>query len=128
MSEAISQESLNQLFLEARSYKSMLNRDVSNETLKRMYALLKWAPTSVNSMPARFMFIKSDEMKEKLYPALMDSNIIQVKSAPVTVVIAFDENFHDNVTRLYPAYDAKEYFQSNNEIRQATAFRNSSMQ
>jgi 3-hydroxypropanoate dehydrogenase len=128
MSKAISQESMNQLFLEARSYKSMLNQDVGDDTLKSLYDLLKWAPTSVNAMPGRFLFIKSDAMKEKLYPALMESNIIQVKTAPVTVVIAFDENFHNNVTRLYPAYDAKEYFETNNEIRQATAFRNSSMQ
>jgi 3-hydroxypropanoate dehydrogenase len=89
---------------------------------------MKWGPTSVNSQPARVLFIRTRAEKERLAPALMGSNIEQVLAAPVTAIVAYDERFHDQVTRLFPPYDAKALFEGDAKLRYETAFRNSSLQ
>ena len=124
----IPNESIEQLFTKARSHRSWIERPVSQETLRELYEVTKWAPTSVNLAPARFVFVQTELAKEKLYPYLMDSNVEQVRSAPVTVIIAYDEKFYANAERLYPAYDTTDYFKNDPKISSDTAFRNSSLQ
>ena len=124
----IPNESIELLFTKARSHRSWTERPVSQETLRELYEVMKWAPTSVNLAPARFVFVQTELAKEKLYPYLMDSNVEQVRSAPVTVIIAYDEKFYANAERLYPAYDTTDYFNNDPKISYDTAFRNSSLQ
>lgn len=88
MSKPVSQESLNQIFAEARSHHAWTSRPVAEETLRSLYEVMKWGPTSVNSLPARVVFVQSEAARAKLYPALMNSNVQQVKAAPVTAIIA----------------------------------------
>lgn len=128
MRHPIPDESIEQLFTKARSHRSWTERPVSQETLRELYEVMKWAPTSVNLAPARFVFVQTELAKEKLYPYLMDSNVAQVKSAPVTVIIAYDEKFYANAKRLYPAYDTTDYFKNDSKISSDTTFRNSSLQ
>lgn len=127
-SSALSSEALKQLFLEARSHHFWLDKPVFDEQLRAIYELTKWGPTSVNASPMRLLFVKSQEGKEKLLPALMGSNVEQVKQAPVTAVIAYDEKFFDELPKLFPAFDAKSLFANNQQLGQETAFRNSSLQ
>ena len=124
----LSPEALKQIFTEARTHHSWQNRPVSGVQLREIYELAKWAPTSVNANPMRVVFVKSAAEKEKLYPALMGSNPEQVKSAPVTAIIAFDEKFFDHLPKLMPAFDARPMFANNKELAEVTAFRNSSLQ
>lgn len=126
--KSISNEALAQLFTEARSHHAWKDIQVPDELLQQVYELMKWGPTSVNGAPARILFIKSAEAKEKLYPALMGSNVEQVKQAPVTAVVAFDEKWLDQVEKLFPAYPVRPYFEGNEKLLFDTAFRNSSMQ
>jgi 3-hydroxypropanoate dehydrogenase len=128
MNQAISKESIEQLFTEARTHHAWLNKPVSNELLRSVYELTKWGPTSVNSSPIRIFFVKSESEKEKLYPALGGSNVEQVKAAPVTAILAYDEKFYDQLTKLFPAFDAKPMFSSNSALSESTGFRNSSLQ
>lgn len=128
MKNRLSESALQQLFTEARSYRFWDSKGVSDETLQELYGLMKWGPTSVNAMPARIFFLKSAEGKEKLIPALMGMNIDQVKSAPVTAIIAYDLRFYDHLQKLYPAYDAKPLFENDAKLSFETAFRNSSLQ
>ncbi|RYZ63590.1 MAG: malonic semialdehyde reductase [Proteobacteria bacterium] len=100
----------------------------SDEQLQALYDLLKWGPTSINSSPARFTFVKSDEAKAKLYPALAEMNVEQVRTAPVTVIVSWDENFTDKMGKLFPAYDATQYFKANPQIIPDHVLRNSSLQ
>jgi 3-hydroxypropanoate dehydrogenase len=93
-----------------------------------VFDLAKWAPTSVNSLPARFLFVKSQAAKAKLIPALAESNVPQVAQAPVTVIVAYDERFFDELPTLFPAFDAKSMFASNPALSEQTAFRNGSLQ
>jgi len=119
---------LAQLFTDARSHHAWLPQPVSDDLLRSLYDLTKWGPTSVNASPMRILFVKSNEEKEKLYPALGGSNVEQVKAAPVTAIVAFDEKFYDHLPKLFPAFDAKSMFAGNKPLSESTAFRNSSLQ
>ena len=55
----LNDEALNLLFREARSYSAWLNRPVEDDTLRQLYDLAKWGPTSANAGPARFIFVRS---------------------------------------------------------------------
>ena len=128
MSQSLSPEIMKQLFTEARTHHHWQAKPVSDDTLHAIYDLAKWAPTSMNSGPMRITFIKSAAEKEKLLPALMGSNIEQVKAAPVTAIISIDTEFFNHMPRLFPAFDAKTMLQSNQAMAEITAMRNSSMQ
>jgi 3-hydroxypropanoate dehydrogenase len=124
----LNQEAIAQLFTEARTHHAWLPKDVSDETLKQLYDVTKWGPTSVNAGPMRVLFVKSKPEKEKLLPALMGSNVGQVQEAPVTAIIAFDEKFYDQLPKLFPAFDARSMFANDKVMSEVTAFRNSSLQ
>lgn len=128
MNTALSSDALKQLFTEARSHHFWLDRPVYDEQLKAIYDITKWGPTAVNANPMRIVFVKSAQAKEQLYPALMGSNVEQVRQAPVTAIIAFDEKFFEELPRLFPAFDAKSMFVNNQAMSFDTAFRNSSLQ
>ena len=103
----LSIESLKILFTEARSHKAWLNKEVTDEQIDKIYSLLKFAPTSGNCCPARFTFIKSDEAKKRLKPALDQGNIDKSMSAPCIVIISYDTEFYESLSILSPHTDAK---------------------
>src|SRR5437773_11232725 len=95
------------LFREARTYSAWQDRPVTDQTLRDLYDLLKWAPTSANSAPARFAFLRSKEAKERLRPTLAPLNIEKTMTAPVTVIVAYDMKFYQqlrNCFRTTPAW------------------------
>ncbi|MCB6182886.1 malonic semialdehyde reductase [Leeia sp. TBRC 13508] len=125
---AVSTEVLKQAFTEARTFNKFTDQPVSEATLRELYDLFKWAPTSMNSQPARLVFLTSAEAKQKLAPALSPGNLDKTLAAPVTVIIAQDNRFFDHLPTQFPAYDAKPMFEANAALADATAFRNSSLQ
>jgi len=128
MNTAISNESIRQLFTGARTHRAWQDRDVADGLLHEIYDLAKWGPTSANSLPMRIVFVKSNSAKEKLMPALAGSNVEQVRAAPVTAIVAYDQKFYDQLPTLFPAFDAQSLFASNPSLSEQTAFRNSSLQ
>ncbi|WP_430246151.1 malonic semialdehyde reductase [Neorhizobium sp. DAR64861/K0K2] len=116
------------LFTEARSHNGWLTGTVADETLIALYDLLKFAPTSANCSPARFIFVRSDEAKERLRPALSSGNLAKTMSAPVTVIAAYDTVFYDKLPELFPHGDARSWFTSSPELAEETAFRNGTLQ
>ena len=128
MSEAVNQSALNTLFTTARTHNGWLDKPVSDATLRDVYDLLKMGPTSANCSPARFVFIRSQEGKEKLRPALSGGNLEKTLSAPVTAIVAWDSLFYDRLPELFPHGDARSWFTSSKELAEETAFRNSAMQ
>lgn len=125
---ALSAEALAQLFTEARSYNGWLDRPVSDEQLHAIWDLVKMAPTSANMQPARIVWVKSDEAKAKLATCVMEGNRAKVLAAPVTAVIGYDIDFHEELPWLFPHTDAKSWFEGNEAGREEGAFRNSSLQ
>ena len=120
---------LDQLFREARTHNAWLDKPVSERTLHELYDLLKWGPTSANASPARFVFLRSREAKERLRPALAPGNVQKVMTAPVTVIIAYDLRFYEKMTKLFPHNPGMgELFAKNPQLIETTARRNSSLE
>jgi len=117
-----------QLFDNARSHNAFAPAAVPEATLRQLYDLLKWAPTSANCSPARFIFVSTPEAKARLLPAMSPGNLEKTKLAPVSVIIGMDMAFYDKLPQLFPHADAKSWFVGNEAMIAATAFRNSSMQ
>lgn len=124
----LDQAALDQLFLEARSYNHYTDHPVSDDDLRALWDLLKMGPTSANQLPARFVWCTSDAAKAKLAACCSEGNRDKVLKAPVTVIVAMDTEFHEHLPVLFPHTDAKSWFDGNAELRQASAFRNSTLQ
>lgn len=103
----IADDSLRQVFLEARTFSAWSPEPVSDDLLRRVYDLAKLGATATNSHPTRFLFVKSPEAKLRLEPTLSPGNVDKVRAAPVTVVVAFDERFHEKMPTLFPARGAQ---------------------
>lgn len=119
---------LEQLFLEARTRNAWQDRPVEDATLRKLYDLLRMAPTSANCSPGRFVFVRSPEGKEKLRPALSAGNLQKTMAAPVTVIVAQDAKFYDRLPQLFPHTDARSWFTGSAAVAEETAFRNSTLQ
>ncbi|MBN8472565.1 malonic semialdehyde reductase [Corallococcus exiguus] len=126
---ALDTDALEQLFTEARTHSGWQDRPVTDETLRRIYELARMAPTAVNSQPVRLVFVRSREAKEKLKPALSPGNVDKTMQAPVTVIVAYDTAFHEQMPKLFPARDMKSVFAAmTQEAREQAAFMNGTLQ
>ena len=119
---------LDTLFRAARTQNKWTDQPVSTEDLHALYDLLKWAPTSANASPGRFIFLTSHGAKERLRPALSAGNLDKTMAAPVTVIIAQDGAFYDRLPELFPQADARAWFAGNTALAEETAFRNATLQ
>jgi 3-hydroxypropanoate dehydrogenase len=120
---------LDLLFREARTHNKWHEDAVSDETLHELYDLLKQGPTSANCSPARFLFLRTKEAKERLAPALSSGNLAKTMAAPVTVIVAYDPKFYERLPFLFPHNpDATSWFTSNESLAATTAFRNGTLQ
>lgn len=117
-----------QLFDNARTHNGFAAEPIPEATLRQLYDLVKWGPTSANCSPARFIFVTTPEGKAKLLPGMSPGNFEKTKAAPVTVVIGMDMVFYEKLPALFPHADAKAWFVGNQPMIDATAFRNSSIQ
>jgi len=125
---ALDDKALDILFRESRTKWEFTDEPVTDADLQAIYDLMKMGPTSANCSPARLVFVRSPEGKEKLKPALSAGNIDKVMAAPVTVIIAQDPLFYQHLPKLFPPADAKAWFSGNPDLAEETAFRNSSLQ
>ena len=100
---AIDAGALAQLFTDAHTYSAWRDDDVSLALIRELYELVRWAPTSMNSNPARFVFLCSDEAKERLRPHLDEKNVKQTMTAPCCAIVAEDVEFLQYMDRLVPA-------------------------
>ncbi|MCO4892193.1 malonic semialdehyde reductase [Cupriavidus sp. WGtm5] len=128
MDKRLSEEGMDLIFREARTHNAWLNRPVSDETLRQLYDLMKWGPTSANCSPARILFLRTPEAKQRLLPALAPGNAEKTMAAPVTAIIAYDIKFYELLPKLFPHADARSWFADTPELALSTARRNSSLQ
>ena len=124
----LDQSGLDLLFNNARSQKAWIDRPVDEAVLRQVYDLAILGSTSGNCLPMRVVFITSTEGKEKLRPTLGSNNVDKVITAPVTAIVAYDLEFAEHLSRLFPYGDAKSWFTGNQSLIQTTALRNSSLQ
>lgn len=126
--ERLDDAALDTLFRTARTRRAWLDRPVSDEALRSVYDLAKWGPTSANTCPARFVFIRSPEEKTRLKPHLYPTNVDKTMSAPACVIVAYDIRFYELMPRLSPGRDVRSMFEGNAALIQETAQRNSALQ
>ena len=116
------------LFTDARTQNKWTDQPVTDAELEAIFDLVKMGPTSANCSPARFVFVRTPEGKEKLKPALSAGNLEKTMTAPVTVIVAHDPHFYEQLPKLFPHADARAWFAGNETLANETAFRNGSMQ
>src|SRR5579862_3187905 len=129
MQHPLSDAALDQLFRKARTHNAWSDRPVDDELLRRLYNLMKWGPTSANLSPARLLFLRTREAKERLRPALMSGNVEKTMAAPVTAIVAYDELFYEKAPTLFPVNPGmRDMFAKSPELAESTAFRNGTLQ
>ena len=121
-------QALDALFRTARTRWEFTDEPVTDDDLRALYELVKLGPPSANSSPARFVFVRTAEGKEKLKPALSAGNLEKTMKAPVTVIVAQDPQFYNQLPKLFPAVDAKAWFSGNPDLAEDTASRNATLQ
>jgi len=124
----ISQEAVDQLFSEERTHSTWLPEPVPVELLRKAYEFARLGPTSANGSPARFVFLTTPGAKARLKPVLAPGNVDKTMAAPVTVIIAWDTEFHEHLPKLFPHADIRSYFVGNKPLIAENALRNSSLQ
>ena len=125
---SIGQNALETIFLKARTHNGWQKKDVPEALLRELHDTLKFGPTSANCCPARFIFVKSKEAKERLKPHLDEGNREKTMAAPVTVIIVYDLKFYEHMKKLFPHTDARSWFEGKPEKIKYTAFQNGTLQ
>lgn len=128
MNLPLSDAALDQLFRQARSFNGYLDTPVSDEQLRAIWDVMKFGPTSANCLPARIVWVRSAEAKEKLSHLVSEGNVAKIRSAPVTAILGMDQKFYEHLPDLFPHADARSWFAGNDALAEMTAFRNSSLQ
>ncbi len=128
MTTALDSIALDRLFFKARSHNLWQGRDVPDALLEQLYLTMRQGPTSNNCCPARLVFVRSTEAKQKLLPALKGHNGEKMLQAPVTAIVAWDSRFFELLPKLFPIYDAGAPYRENPQATYSAALRNSSLQ
>lgn len=123
----IDRQARNQLFLDARTANGFNDKPVPRELLEEAYELARFGPTSMNTQPARYVFLTTPEAKARLLPTLSPGNIEKTRSAPVTVIVATDTRFFEYMPQVWHGPGAQEMFEGNPPMAQATATRNGTL-
>ena len=123
----IAQPCLDQIFLKARTANGFLPTPVPLELLKEVYDLARFGATSMNTQPARYVFLLTAESRARLLPAMSAGNLEKSRAAPVTVIVATDSRFYEHMPQVWHKPGAKEMFEGNAALAQATATRNGTL-
>jgi 3-hydroxypropanoate dehydrogenase len=129
MTTPLSNDALDVLFRHARSHNVWLDKPVSDHLLRQLYVLMAYGPTSANSCPARILFLRTHEAKERLRPALSPTNVEKTMQAPVTAIVGYDLKFFEHTPKLFPHNPGmRNNFANNQKLAEITAFRNGTLQ
>jgi 3-hydroxypropanoate dehydrogenase len=128
MANALDMTARKQLFTEARTRNAWHPQALDDDVLNELYELAKWGPTAANSNPARFVFVRSPEGKQRLEKHLSPGNVAKTAGAPVCVIVAYDGEFYEFMPQLFPARDMKTSFVGRPEVIMDTAIRSSTLQ
>lgn len=124
----LSADSIDLILRDARSHYAWTDRPVADEVLQEMYDITINGPTSMNTLPARFVFVKSPEGKARLAKSLKPQNVAKMMGAPVTVIVAYDMDFWKELPFLFPHEDRRHLFDGKPEYCADTAYRNGTLQ
>ena len=118
---------LNQLFLEARTANGFTDRSVPMALIREVYDIAKFGPTSMNTQPARYVFLTTPEAKARLKPALMAGNVDKTMLAPMVAIIAKDTHFFEHMPQVWHVPNAKDMFVDSPPMAASTATRGTTL-
>ena len=121
-------KTLDLLLREARTHSDFIDKPVGEELLRAAHELMKWGPTSANSQPARFLYLRSRESREKLRAALSATNLEKTLKAPLVCIVAYDTRFWEHLPRMFHNPEAISWFKDKGAHTETTAFRNGTLQ
>ena len=125
----LSPEAQDLLFREARTANTFTDEPVTDEQVRAIYELAKWAPTSMNNQPLRIVLVRSDEARAKLVGLMAEGNKPKTEAAPLVAVLAADNEFHEELPKVFPHFPAaKDMFAANEEMRARSAELNATLQ
>jgi len=101
---------LGQLFVEARTHSRWQPEPVDDALVRELYELARMPPTAANTQPMRLLFLQSRASREQLRPALAPGNVEKTMTAPLTVIVAHDLAFYEQLPTLMPHVDARSWF------------------
>ncbi|MDP3252603.1 MAG: malonic semialdehyde reductase [Hydrogenophaga sp.] len=120
-------QALDLIFLKARTANGFTSDPVPESLLRQVYDIARMGPTSMNTQPTRYVFLNSPESRARLLPALTPGNLDKTRDAPVTVIVATDTKFFEFMPQVWHREGAKENFESNPALSEATAARNGTL-
>ncbi|MCG5259905.1 malonic semialdehyde reductase [Cupriavidus gilardii] len=126
--QPLDQAAIARLFTEARTHNVWQDRQIDDAVLHQLYETMKFGPTAANSTPARIVFVKTAAQKEKLVACVSPGNVDKTRSAPVTAIVAFDTEFHEQLPKLFPHADARSWYAGQPQKIARDALVNSSLQ
>jgi len=121
-------KTLDLLLREARTHSDFIDKPVGEELLRAAHELMKWGPTSANSQPARFLYLRSRDSREKLRAALSATNLEKTLKAPLVCIVAYDTRFWEHLPRMFHNPEAINWFKDKGAHTETTAFRNGTLQ
>jgi 3-hydroxypropanoate dehydrogenase len=124
----LSDDAIDLILREARSHYAWTDRPIPDALLQELYDITISGPTSMNTLPARFVFVKSAEGKARLAKSLKPQNVPKMMGAPITVIVAYDQEFWKELPFLFPHDDRRHLFEGKPEHSAETAFRNGTLQ
>lgn len=127
--ERLDDNGLDLIFRKARTQSGWLPKPVPDATLRKLWEVMKFGPTSANCLPLRIVFVQSAEAKERLAACAIPKNAPKIRVASVTAILAMDLEFYEKLPRLFPHdQSARSWFAGKPDHIRETAFRNSSLQ
>lgn len=124
----LDQPAIDLILTRARSHYAWLDRPISDEQIERIYDIVKMGSTSMNGCPARFVFVRTQEGKDRLAKSLKPANVAKMAGAPLTAIVAYDTEFWQKLPQLFPHEDRRFLFEGKPEYCEDTAYRNSTLQ
>ena len=88
---------INPLILHRWSPRSMTGEELDNDTIMSLFEAARWAPSSYNNQPWRFIYAKRNTAHwDKLFNLLAEPNKVWTKNAAVLIVVIARKNFEHN--------------------------------
>jgi 3-hydroxypropanoate dehydrogenase len=125
----LSQDAQDLLFRQARTANTFTDEPVTDEQVKAIYDLAKWAPTSMNNQPLRVVLVRSAAARDQLVQTMADGNKEKTATAPLVAILAADHAFHENFPKTFPHFKgARDMFAANDAMRAQSADLNATLQ
>lgn len=125
---ALSDDAIDLILRRARSHYAWTDAPVDDAVIHEAIEIALHGATSMNTLPARFVIVRSDAAKARLAGTLKPANVPKMMGAPATVIVAHDLDFWEELPFLFPHEDRRGAFRGKEEMIRDTAFRNGTLQ